>query len=262
MTRALDIAATGMKARQLTVDVISQNIANASTSAYKRQRTEFQDLLYQTQTRAGTSSSDTNTIIPTGIQLGLGVNTGAIYRIIEQGALQQTGNPFDLAIKGRGYFPIELPSGEIGYTRAGAFQINPDGQVVTAEGYLVQPGITVPADAVDITINAVGQVFAKLDGVIEPQNVGQFTLVNFINPPGLEAIGDNLFLQTEASGDPLEGPPGDPGFGEIQQGFVEQSNVDMITELTTLITAQRGFEQNSKVISTQDEMLQTLNNVR
>jgi len=260
--RSLSIAATGMQAQQLNVDVISNNIANLSTTAYKRQRAEFQDLLYQNLKRVGTTSSDAGTVVPTGIQVGLGVKTGSVYRITEQGTLTQTGNDFDLAISGRGYFQINLPDGEPAYTRDGSFQVNESGDLVTSQGFIVSPGVTIPQDAVDVDINADGEVIVKIDGNPTPQNVGQIDLVNFINQAGLEATGGNLFFETEASGPPIAGLPGDDGFGSLEQRFLEFSNVDSVSEITLLITAQRAYELNSRVISTSDEMLQAVSQLR
>lgn len=257
--RSLDVAATGMMAQQLNVEVISNNLANVTTTSFKRQRPEFQDLIYQSQRRVGTNSADVGTIVPTGIELGLGVKTGAVYRIHEQGTLQQTENVLDLAIRGKGYFRIELPDGTDAYTRAGAFQISPEGEVITADGYIVAPGIAIPDDALDVSVNASGEVEVLLDGVIEPQNLGQLELVTFINEAGLRAEGDNLFVETAASGDALIGVPGEDGVGTILQGFLETSNVNPVTEITNLILAQRSYEMNSKVITASDEMMQTLN---
>lgn len=258
--RALNIAATGMMAQQMNVEVISHNIANLSTTGFKRQRAEFQDLLYQNQSRVGTNSTDAGTIIPTGIQLGLGVKAAAVYRIHGQGNLSQTDNPLDLAINGEGYFQIEMPNGDIAYTRAGAFQVDPEGQIVTPEGFVVVPGITIPDDALEISVNNSGEVFVRQQGQVETTNLGQMELVRFINPGGLEARGDNLFFETAASGEPIQGVAGEEGFGTLEQGFVEASNVNPVTEITNLIVAQRAYEMNSKVISASDEMLQTANN--
>lgn len=257
--RALDIAATGMQAQQLYVDVTSQNLANINTTAYKLQRPEFQDLLYQNDRRVGTNSSDSGTIVPTGVQIGLGVRTAAIYRNTGQGTLQSTENPLDLAIQGRGYFQITQPSGELAYTRAGSFQLSPDGIIVTADGYQVEPAITVPAEAISISVNASGEVFATIPNQTEPQNLGQLQTVNFVNEAGLQAIGNNLYLETVASGTPTVGTPGLDGFGSVTQGFLENSNVNPVTELTNLIKAQRVYEMNSKIVSKADEMLQALN---
>lgn len=257
--RSLHIAATGMQAQQTNVDVISHNLANQTTSGYKTQRAEFQDLIYQDLRRVGTNSSDIGTIVPTGVQLGLGVKTAAIYRDTEQGTVKNTSGPLDVAIQGDGYFQVELPSGEIAYTRNGAFKLSPDGEIVTADGFIVQPAIAVPDDALEISINASGEVEVKIDGQIDPSNLGQLEVAKFINPPGLEAIGDNLFLESAASGDPILGIAGEEGFGSVLQGYLENSNVNPVTEITSLIVAQRAYEMNSKVITASDEMLQSLN---
>lgn len=262
MSLTLDIGATGMLAQQLNVDTIANNIANMTTTAFKRQRAEFQDLLYQNKLRAGASSSDASTTIPAGIQQGLGVKTGAIYRISEQGALQSTSNSYDLANTGAGYFQITQPSGETAYTRAGSFQINQNGQMVTAQGYTLQPGITIPSDSVGVTINASGQVLVKIQGQTALTNVGQIQLAVFPNESGLEAQGNGLLTITEASGSAVVGNPAAPGFGALQQGFLEASNVNVVQEITALIQAQRAYEMNSKVIQTGDQMLNTVTQLR
>jgi flagellar basal-body rod protein FlgG len=260
--QSLSIAATGMLAQQLNVEVISNNIANMNTTGYKRQRAEFQDLLYQDQRRVGTTSSAAGTIVPTGIQLGIGVNAAATYRISAQGAMTKTDNQLDLAIRGEGFFQIELPDGQLAYTRAGAFQIGPTGNIVNQDGFSVQPGIAIPAEAIAISINSQGQVFAKIDGQVAETNLGQLQLAIFQNKAGLENVGNNLLLETDASGPPALGTPDSNGYGTLQQGFVEDSNVDPIKEITNMITAQRAYELNSKVIETSDQMMQTANNVR
>lgn len=260
--RSLDIGATGMLAQQLNVDVISNNIANMTTAGFKRQRAAFQDLIYQNLDRPGSTSSDSGTIVPSGLQVGLGVRTGAVYRLHEQGAIRITENPLDLAITGEGYFQIQLPNGDTAYTRDGTFQINENGDVVTVQGYIVDPGITIPEDAIDIDVNPEGEVLVKIQGQIALQNLGQIQLAGFVNPAGLEAIGDNLFLETEASGAPATGNPNQDQFGALRQGAIEQSNVNVVEEITELITAQRSYEMNSTVISTSDEMLQTITQLR
>ncbi len=260
--RSLSIAATGMLSQQLNVEVISNNIANMNTTGFKRQRAEFQDLLYQNMRRIGAQSSDAGNIIPAGVQLGVGVMTAAVYRLSDQGTLQNTENTFDLAVQGRGYFQIQLPSGQTAYTRAGSFQVSSDGQLVTNNGFVVQPGITVPQDALDITINASGEVQASIDGQVAPQVVGQLELATFFNDAGLEARGDNLFVETAASGAASVGVPGGPGVGTILQGFLETANVNPVTEITNLIQAQRAYEMNSKVITTSDEMMRTMSTLR
>lgn len=260
--RSLNIGATGMLAQQLNVEVISNNIANMNTTAYQRRRAEFQDLLYQNQRRVGSESSDANTIVPAGVQVGLGVKTAAVYRITEQGNLTLTENPLDLAINGEGFFQITLPNGDTAYTRAGSFQLDGDGDLVTVDGYTVQPGITIPANAVDISVNGSGQVLVSIDGQVAQQNLGQLELARFPNDAGLLAVGDNLFLETPASGAPQTAVPQTAGYGSIQQGFLETSNVNVVEEITNLITAQRAYEMNSKVIETSDQMMATVTNLR
>ncbi len=260
--RALDIAGTGMMAQQTNVEVISNNIANMTTTGFKRQRAEFQDLIYQNLRRVGSNSSDAGTVVPSGAQVGLGVKTAAIYRINEQGNLQQTSNSLDLAVQGNGYFQITLPSGETAYTRDGTFSLSPTGDVVTADGYVVQPGITIPSNATSVTINPSGEVQATLSGTTAPSLVGTLQLALFPNDSGLESQGNNLFLATTASGTAVTGTPGSPGFGTTQQVFIETSNVNIVTEITNLITAQRAYEMNSRVITTADQMMSTLSNLR
>lgn len=260
--RALSTAATGMEAQQLAVEVISHNLANMNTTAFKRQRAEFEDLMYQTLSQPGANSSDAGTIVPTGVQVGLGVNTGSVYRITEQGSLNQTSNRYDVGIAGQGYFRIQLPNGSDAYTRAGNFSLSPNGELVTADGYTVMPGIVVPAGARDVSINGQGQVSVLLDGQAQPQVVGQIELVTFPNEAGLEQVGDNLLLESAASGAPNPGVAGDAGFGTLRQGFVESSNVDAVTEITALIQAQRAYEMNARVITAADEMLAASSNLR
>jgi flagellar basal-body rod protein FlgG len=260
--RALDIAATGMQAQQTNVEVISNNLANMTTTGFKRQRAEFQDLIYQNLRRVGSNSSDNGSIVPSGAQVGLGVKTAAIYRIDEQGNLQQTSNTLDLAIQGNGYFQVTLPDGETAYTRDGTFGLAPDGTIVTADGYTVVPGIQVPTNATAVTVNTSGQVQATIAGQTAPQTLGQLQLAVFPNDAGLAAQGDNMYLQTAASGQPVTGNPATTGYGTVMQGFIETSNVNVVTEITNLITAQRAYEMNSRVISTSDDMLSTLTNLR
>ena len=260
--RSLDIGATGMMAQQMNVDTISNNIANMTTTGFKRQRAAFLDLIYQNIDRPGSTSSDAGTTVPSGIQMGLGVRTGAVYRMVGQGAIQITENPLDLAITGEGYFQITLPSGETAYTRDGTFQLNENGELVTVQGYAVDPGITIPENALDIDINENGEVLVRLDGQVALSNLGQLQLATFVNPVGLEAVGDNLFLETEASGTATTGNPGENQFGSIRQGALEQSNVNVVEEITRLIAAQRAYEMNSNVISTSDEMMQTAGQLR
>ena len=255
--RALNIAATGMQAQQTNVEVISNNIANMNTTGYNRRRAEFTDLLYQNMKRVGSNSSDNNTIVPSGIQLGLGVRTAAVFRDTEAGSLTNTGNTLDLAVQGKGYFQVLLPSGETAYTRAGNFNLNDQGQLVTTDGYLVQPAISIPANTTNVTISKTGQVEATTGSATTPTVIGQLTLANFSNEAGLDAIGDNLFLESGSSGAAVIGNPGDPGYGTLLQGYTEASNVDAVTEISNLIVAQRAYEMNTKVITTADDMLQT-----
>jgi flagellar basal-body rod protein FlgG len=242
--------------------VISNNIANMNTTAYNRRLPEFTDLLYQNLQRVGTYSSDNNTIVPSGIQLGLGVKTTSVYRATEQGPLSNTNNSLDVAIQGKGYFQVQLPDGSTAYTRDGTFALSPTGQIVTAEGYPVQPNINIPNNALSTTINSSGQVMVTLSGQNTPQQQGQLKLANFPNEAGLEAEGNNLFLQTASSGSPIVAVPASPGFGSILQGYLEQSNVNVVSEVTNLISAQRAYEMNSKVIQTADNMMQTTSQLK
>ncbi|MGB0697698.1 MAG: flagellar basal-body rod protein FlgG [Rhodospirillaceae bacterium] len=260
--RSLNIGATGMLAQQTNVEVISNNIANMNTTAYTRRRAEFQDLLYQNLRRAGSTSSDTGTIVPTGVQLGLGVKTAAVYRITETGSMLNTDNALDLAIEGQGYFQIELPNGDTAYTRDGAFQLSSTGEVVTHDGYRVTGLSAIPTNAVSITVNASGEVLYKVDGQTALQNAGQIQSAIFPNEAGLNAIGQNLFLETPASGAAVTGTPGSAGYGTILQGFLETSNVNVVSEITELISAQRAYEMNSKVITTSDEMMSTVSRMK
>ncbi len=260
--RSLAIGATGMLAQQTNVETISNNIANATTTGFKKQRAEFQDLLYQNHRRVGSASSDSGTIVPTGVQVGAGVRVAAISRDLEQGNLNVTDGKLDIAVNGNGYFQIQLPNGDTAYTRAGNFKLSPDGIIVTIDGYQLQPAMTVPNNAIDVAINPSGEVMAKLDGQTAPQNIGQIQLANFVNPAGLEAIGDNLYLESPASGQSVTGNPAAPGFGRVLQGVLETSNVNIVQEITSLITAQRAYEMNSKVIKTTDEMMQQVGQLR
>lgn len=260
--RALSIAASGMQAQQTNVDVISHNIANMNTTAYKRQRAEFQDMLYQNLERPGATSSASGGVLPLGIQLGVGVRADAVGRITEQGGISSTGNPYDIAINGRGYFQVTMPSGQTGYTRAGNLAVNADGQMVTADGYPIEPSITVPAEATAIQITRDGIVEVTLAGQTDPQQIGQLEIASFINPAGLEGIGDNLFLETPASGTATTATPGSPGLGTLMQGFLENSNVNAVEEISSLIVAQRAYEMNARVITAADEMLQSTTQLR
>jgi flagellar basal-body rod protein FlgG len=260
--RSLNIAATGMLAQQRNVEVVSNNLANMNTTGYMRRRTEFHDLLYQNLRRAGSTSSDAGTIVPSGVAIGLGVKLAAVYRIHEQGNLSATDNTFDLALQGKGFFQVELPSGDTGYTRDGTFQLNASGEIVTHDGYKLLPGITVPNNAIDVTVNASGEVLAKIEGQVTLANVGQIQTALFANDAGLQAMGNNLYQETPASGNPTTGAPASTGFGSILQGFLETSNVNAVEEISNLISAQRAYEMNSKVIQTSDEMMGTVANMR
>ena len=260
--QALKIAATGMTAQQMRVDVTAQNISNMSTTGYNARRAEFADLHYQQIRTPGAVTASTGEVLPAGIQLGLGVRPAAISMEVRQGALRQTGGELDIAIEGDGYIEIELPSGDTAYTRDGALKLTGEGEIVTSEGYRVLPGITVPSDARQIQINRDGSVFALFDGQVDGQSIGELQLATFINDKGLEAIGDNLFLETAASGAPTVGEPGVEGRGTFRQGYLEQSSVDVVAEITELIEAQRGYELNSKVLSAADEMLSTTSRIR
>jgi flagellar basal-body rod protein FlgG len=257
----MDIASTGMQAQQLMVEVISNNIANLNTTGFKAQRAEFQDLLYQNVRTPGEASSDAGTVVPVGVQIGIGVKAAAVYRMTLQGNLSQTGNPLDLAIQGKGFLQVQLPNGTTAYTRAGSLQLNNQRQVVTADGYLVIPNISIPAGTTTITVDPSGQVQAQVAGTVNPQTVGQLTLAVFPNEAGLLANGQNLLTETFASGAPIVENPGANDAGVIQQGFLETSNVNVVNEITNLITAQRAYEMNSKVIEAADQMQQTLSNL-
>jgi flagellar basal-body rod protein FlgG len=255
---ALQTAATGMAAQDLHVQVISNNIANMATTGYKRQRAEFSDLLYEHLRRIGTQSSDQGNILPVGIDLGSGVKPVGTPRVMTQGSLSQTGNAFDLAINGEGFFKILMPDGTFSYTRDGSFQMDGTGRLVTTQGYVVQPGITVPQNATAFTVNAQGQVSIIPVGSTTPTILGQLTVTRFINQAGLLSIGDNLLQETPASGAPQDGLAATNGAGSIQQASLEQSNVDSVTEISDLIAAQRAYEMNSKVITAADQMLSSV----
>jgi flagellar basal-body rod protein FlgG len=259
---ALRTAATGMAAQQLNVDVISNNIANMNTIGFKKGRAEFEDLLYQNLEQAGAQSSTSGTVVPTGIQIGAGVKAGSVYRITTQGSATQTGNSLDLAIKGLGYFQVLMPDGTTAYTRAGNFSVNAQGQLVTADGYEVMPQVSIPQEATSVTISPSGQVQVLVAGSSTPQQVGQLELATFFNEAGLSAQGNNLFLETDASGTPTVGTPGEQGIGSLMQGYTEASNVDAVSEITALIVAQRAYEMNSKVVTTADQMLSTTSQMK
>jgi len=260
--RALKIAATGMSAQQMRVEVISNNLANINTTAYNSRRAEFSDLRYQQMTRAGSISASDGTVLPTGVQIGLGVRPSSVTVNVSQGSLSETGGDLDFAIEGQGYFEVSLPSGQSGYTRDGALKRSADGLIVTSDGYGVVPDIVIPSDARSISVNAEGEVYAYFKDRVEPELLGQFTLAGFANQKGLEAIGSNLFLETAASGAALVGTPGTNGLGELRQGYLEDSSVDAIRQVTELIEAQRGYELNAKVITAADQMLAATTQVR
>jgi len=261
MLRSLYSAATGMIAQQTSIDVTSNNIANVNTVGYKKQRAEFADLFYQTMEYAGTSTSATTTS-PTGINVGLGVRPTAVTKLFSQGNFKETGNNLDLAITGSGFFKVQLPDGTQAYTRNGSFKVDADGQMVTSDGYALVPNIVIPPDTVQVSIGTDGTVSVLQAGQTQSSQIGQITLTNFINPAGLHALGDNNYINTTASGDPIEGVAGTTGLGQIRQGFVEMSNVQLVEEMTDLITAQRAYDANSKAIMTSDEMLKTVNQLK
>jgi flagellar basal-body rod protein FlgG len=260
MMQALRIAATGMQAQQTNVDVLSNNIANLNTTAFKQQIPAFQDLLYQSKIGVGAVTSSVGNIAPTGAQIGLGVNIGSVYRLMGQGEVLQTGNTFDMAVQGRGFFKIGMPTGEIFYTRDGSFQIDQNGQIVTKQGYFLDPSITIPQDALDVTISSNGIVTGKVNGTTT--NFGTITIAMFTNEAGLRNEGDNFYSETEASGTLTDANPDENGAGQLLQGFLESSNVNPIDAITRLITAQRAYELNSRVISTADEMLNAVGQIR
>ncbi len=260
MIRALYTAASGLEAQQLNIDVIANNLANVNTAGFKQARTEFQDLLYQ-NVRASGAASSTSTDLPVGLQVGLGSRPVATSRLFTQGDFRQSGNPLDLVIEGNGFFQVRLPNGDIAYTRAGAFHLNREGSMVTADGNPLDPQITIPNDALTITVGIDGTVSVTQPGQSQAQQVGTIQLAIFQNPAGLNSVGKNLFMPTSSSGEPITGPAGENGIGTINQGFLEQSNVSVVEEMVNMIIGQRAYEINSKVVRTADEMLQTMNNV-
>ena len=260
--QALKIAATGMAAQQMRVDVTANNISNMTTTGYNARRAEFADLHYQQLRTPGAVTAGTGEVLPAGVQLGLGVRPSAISLEVRQGSLRQTNGELDVAIEGDGYIEIELPTGETAYTRDGSLKLTGEGEIVTSEGYRLLAGITVPVDARKVEINREGGVFAIFDGQINAQQLGDIELATFINDKGLEAIGENLFLETAASGPANTGEPGVDGRGSFRQGYVEDSSVDVVSEITELIEAQRGYELNSRVLAAADEMLSTTSRIR
>ena len=260
--RALKIAATGMSAQQLRVETISNNLANMSTTGYNARRAEFADLHYQQATKPGTINASDGTVLPTGVQLGLGVRPTAVSLNLAQGSLSQTGGDLDVAIDGAGYLEVTLPSGQSAYTRDGGLKRTGDGLIVTSDGFPVSPQITIPSDARSISINSAGEVYAFFADTAESELLGQLSLVGFNNSKGLEAMGSNLFLESEASGAPLVTTPGEDGLGTVRQGYLEDSSVDAVREITELIEAQRGYEMNAKVISAADQMMSATAQIR
>ncbi|WP_079415145.1 flagellar basal-body rod protein FlgG [Thiomonas intermedia] len=259
MIRSLYVARTGLQAEQTQMDVIANNLANVNTSGFKSSRAVFQDLLYQNLTQPGAQSSQ-STQYPSGLQLGTGVRPVSTERLMTQGNLTQTGNSLDVAINGQGFFQVLKPDGTIAYTRDGTFQLNNQGQLVTANGYLVQPTVTIPASAQTVTIGNDGTVSVTLPGQAAPQQVGALQLASFVNPTGLQSVGDNLYLQTGSSGAPSTGQPTLNGLGSVQQGYLESSNVNVVAELVDMISTQRAYEVNSKAVQASDQMLQYVNN--
>ncbi len=261
MMRSLWTAASGMQAQVLNIDVISNNLANVNTTGFKRGRADFQDLLYETISHAGVASS-AGTKVPTGIQVGHGTRSVAIQKIFMQGDYQYTKNELDMAIEGDGFFQILQPNGEVAYTRAGAFKLSSDGQIVTSDGFLMEPEISIPTDSTAISVGTDGTVSVLQAGQTAPSEIGTIELVRFVNPAGLNSIGRNLYLSTSASGEPVTGTAGEDGFGTMAQGYLEMSNVSVLDEMVNMITAQRAYEINSKAIQAADEMLQMANNIK
>ncbi|MER2606639.1 MAG: flagellar basal-body rod protein FlgG [Siculibacillus sp.] len=253
--KALHIAASGMMAQEMNVELISNNIANMRTTGFKRQRVDFQDLLYQDMRRVGTSTSESGNILPTGVQIGSGVRAAATPRIMSQGTLSSTEKETDVAIKGEGFFRILLPDGRTAYTRDGSFNIDSSGRIVTADGYTLDPTITVPSNGTGLTINSQGAVQVTVGNASSPSTIGQIQLARFVNKSGLDAIGNNLFLETASSGAPQTANPGEESYGTLVQNHLEQGNVNSVTEISDLIAAQRAYEMNSRVIRAADEML-------
>ena len=261
MMQSLYTASTGMLGMQTQIDTTANNIANVNTIGFKKGRAEFADLMYQVMEYAGTSTSDA-TKSPTGIEVGLGVRSTAVNKIFSEGSLKQTDNQLDIAITGRGFFKMQLPDGTDVYSRNGAFKIDDNGTIVNSDGYKLVPEVVIPSDATNVSIGADGTVTVIQPGQTQATQIGQITTTNFVNPAGLHAMGDNLFIETDSSGQAVEGTPGLDGLGVLRQGFVEQSNVELVVELTDLITGQRAYDSNSKVITTSDEMLQTVNQLK
>lgn len=262
MIRSLYTAATGMHAQQMNVDVIANNLANVNTAGFRRSRVEFQDLFYQTLRAPGAPSVLLGTEVPTGLQVGLGVRPVGTKKIFMQGTFEKTNNSFDMAVEGNGFFQIRRANGEIAYTRAGSFNPDSQGRLMTPDGLLLAPEVTIPSDAMQVNIEKDGTISIMVEGQIDPVEVGTIEMARFVNPAGLQAIGDNLFLPSAASGEAIVGRPGEEGFGQLSQGFLETSNVNTVEELVHMITAQRAYELNSRVVAASDEMLQTANGLK
>ncbi len=261
MIRSLWTSATGMQAQELNIDVIANNLANVNTSGFKKSRAEFQDLLYESMRPAGAASS-ADTTVPTGIQLGHGTRPSAVQKMFSQGDFQNTQNELDWAIEGDGFFQIEMPDGDTGYSRSGEFKLDADGRIVNPDGFPLIPEMTVPTDTISIAVGLDGTVSVIQAGDATPTEIGTVQLARFVNPAGLRSLGKNLFSPTNASGDEITGTPGENGFGTLAQGFLEMSNVSVVDEMVNMITAQRAYETNSKVITTADDMLQLANNLK
>ena len=261
MIRSMWSAASGMQAQSVNIDVIANNIANVTTTGFKRSRAEFQDLLYETMRPPGSSSSE-NTQVPTGIQIGHGTRPVAVSKNFSEGELQMTKNELDLAIEGDGFFQIIQPNGDTAYTRAGSFKLDKEGRVVNPDGFLLEPAITIPTDAISVSVGMDGTVSVLQAGNTTPREIGTIQLARFVNPAGLQSIGKNLYLPTDASGQEIAGTAGTANFGTIAQGFLEMSNVSVVDEMVNMITAQRAYETNSKVVQTSDDMLQLANNLK
>lgn len=261
MIRSLFTAATGMEAQKINIDVIANNLANANTVGYKKARADFQELIYQNIKSPGAVSAE-GAQVPTGIQVGLGVKPVAVQKVFDQGDFVHTGNPLDLVIEGDGFFQISMPDGTVAYSRAGAFKLDNEGRIVNSDGYPIEPGITVPANTLNINVSSDGKISVIQAGSVTPVEIGQIELARFINPGGLKSIGKNLFISTDSSGEATTGNPASEGLGTINQGFIELSNVNVVQEMVNMIISQRAYEINSKAVQASDEMLQTANNLK
>lgn len=261
MIRSLFTAATGMEAQKINIDVIANNLANVNTVGFKRGRADFQELIYQSIKTPGTASAE-GAQVPTGIQVGLGVKPIAVQKMFDQGDFVHTGNPLDFVIEGDGFFQISMPDGTVAYSRSGAFKLDNEGRIVNSDGYPIEPALTIPANTLNINVSSDGRISVVQAGSITPVEIGQIELARFINPGGLKAIGKNLFIATESSGEATTGNPSTEGLGTINQGFIELSNVNVVQEMVNMIISQRAYEINSKAVQASDEMLQTANNLK